>query len=81
MGSSEVRNALITGASSGIGMVTSVELARKGYHVVASMRDTRKAEKLLKSAEEAGAFLTVRMLIANGYSLTRQAVFEHIECR
>lgn len=29
MGSNEVRNALITGASSGIGMVTSVELARK----------------------------------------------------
>jgi short-subunit dehydrogenase len=80
MGSNEVRKALITGASSGIGMVTSVELARKGYHVVAFMRDTRKAEKLLKSAEEAGVSHRTE-IIANGCALTRQAVFEHIECR
>lgn len=50
----EIRNALITGTSSGIGMVTSVEMARQGYHVIASMRDTGKAERLLKLATESG---------------------------
>ncbi|WP_066190556.1 SDR family oxidoreductase [Gracilibacillus timonensis] len=44
--------AMVTGASSGFGLLTVVELAKSGYLVIATMRDTRKQEPLLTLAEE-----------------------------
>jgi NAD(P)-dependent dehydrogenase (short-subunit alcohol dehydrogenase family) len=38
--------ALITGASSGFGLLTSVELAKAGFRVVATMRDLGRRERL-----------------------------------
>ena len=38
--------ALITGSSSGIGMLTTIELARAGFRVVATMRDLNRATRL-----------------------------------
>lgn len=52
---SEERVALVTGASSGFGMLTAVELARKSCRVVATMRNPEKASELLALAERAGA--------------------------
>lgn len=46
--------AIVTGASSGFGLLTSVELARAGFRVVASMRDLARREKLAQSATAAG---------------------------
>lgn len=46
--------ALITGASSGFGLLTSVELAKAGFRVVASMRDLARREKLDHAAATAG---------------------------
>lgn len=46
--------AIVTGASSGFGLLTSVELARAGFRVVASMRDLARREKLDQSASAAG---------------------------
>lgn len=46
--------ALITGTSSGFGLLTSVALAKEGYHVVAAMRDLGKSDRLLRAAKEAG---------------------------
>ncbi len=48
------RVALITGASSGFGMLTALELARRGINVVATMRNPGKAGELLELAEKAG---------------------------
>ena len=45
---------MITGASSGFGLVTTVELARAGFRVVATMRDLRRREKLDAAAAAAG---------------------------
>lgn len=42
--------ALVTGASSGIGLLTSVELAKAGFRVVASMRDLARREALDQAA-------------------------------
>lgn len=52
--SQERRIAFLTGTSSGMGLVTAVELAKEGYHVVASMRDLNKQGGLLDLAEQAG---------------------------
>jgi NAD(P)-dependent dehydrogenase (short-subunit alcohol dehydrogenase family) len=49
------RIALITGTSSGFGMLTAVELARKQIRVIATMRDKTRAGELMERAERAGA--------------------------
>jgi NAD(P)-dependent dehydrogenase (short-subunit alcohol dehydrogenase family) len=56
--------AVITGTSSGIGLLAAVELARRGYRVVASMRDLGRRERLDQAAAAAGVttLLDVRRL-------------------
>jgi NAD(P)-dependent dehydrogenase (short-subunit alcohol dehydrogenase family) len=48
------RTALITGASSGFGLLTTVTLARRGWRVLATMRDLSRREKLEAAAQAAG---------------------------
>lgn len=48
------RIAIVTGTSSGFGLLTTVELAKYGYHVVATMRDMTRQDQLMKSAERYG---------------------------
>ncbi|MEK4565592.1 SDR family oxidoreductase [Alkalihalobacillus sp. FSL R5-0424] len=43
---------LITGASSGFGLLLAVEFAEKGWTVVATMRDPKKATLLIEKARE-----------------------------
>jgi NAD(P)-dependent dehydrogenase (short-subunit alcohol dehydrogenase family) len=45
--------AVLTGASSGFGLLTSVELAKGGFRVIASMRDPGKRERLAQAAAAA----------------------------
>lgn len=58
------RIAVITGTSSGIGLLTSIELAKAGFRVVASMRDLGRRSRLdlAMSAADAGAAIDVREL-------------------
>ncbi|MEH7464773.1 oxidoreductase [Bacillus thuringiensis] len=42
--------AIITGSSSGFGLLTSLEFAKKGYLVIATMRNVEKRTKLLEQA-------------------------------
>ncbi|MDX2378384.1 MAG: SDR family oxidoreductase [Acidimicrobiia bacterium] len=44
---------LTTGANSGIGLSTAIEVARRGYRSVGSVRSDEKAEKLLEAAAAA----------------------------
>jgi retinol dehydrogenase 12 len=44
---------LITGATEGIGRVTAIELARKGFTVVLAARDAQRAEAVVKEIEAA----------------------------
>jgi len=46
--------ALVTGSSSGIGLVTCIELALNGYYVVATMRDLGRSARLEEAAQKAG---------------------------
>ncbi|WP_371615970.1 SDR family NAD(P)-dependent oxidoreductase [Streptomyces sp. NBC_00454] len=50
----DTKTVLITGTSSGIGLAAAVATAQAGWHTVATMRDTRRADALLKAADEAG---------------------------
>jgi NAD(P)-dependent dehydrogenase (short-subunit alcohol dehydrogenase family) len=46
--------ALITGCSSGFGLLTSVEMAKAGFRVIATMRDLARKTKLDQAAADAG---------------------------
>lgn len=54
--------ALVTGASSGIGLATSVQLAAAGFTVVATMRDTQKSAALKERADADGVELDIQPL-------------------
>lgn len=50
----EEKVALVTGSSSGIGLLTDVELALNGYRVVATMRNLETRGRLEEAAHKAG---------------------------
>lgn len=66
--------ALVTGTSSGMGLATAVGLARAGRTVVATMRDTGRADRLRAAADEAGVELDVRALDVTDTDGARAAV-------
>jgi NAD(P)-dependent dehydrogenase (short-subunit alcohol dehydrogenase family) len=48
------KTAIVTGTSSGFGLSTSIELARKGFTVIAAMRNRHKSSGLLEEARKHG---------------------------
>ena len=50
---SDQKIALITGSSSGIGLLTAIEFAQNGYLVVATMRDLARSSRLEEAAQTA----------------------------
>jgi NAD(P)-dependent dehydrogenase (short-subunit alcohol dehydrogenase family) len=66
--------ALVTGTSSGMGLATAVGLARAGLVVVATMRDTTRADALRQTAADAGVELEVRALDVTDPDSARAAV-------
>lgn len=55
------KTALITGASSGFGLLTSVTLAQRGWRVLATMRDLGRREKLESAARDTGVLGNIEM--------------------
>jgi NAD(P)-dependent dehydrogenase (short-subunit alcohol dehydrogenase family) len=64
--------ALITGSSSGFGLLTSIELARGGFRVIASMRDLSRRKPLDDAAFAAGLSerIDVRQLDVTNFAAT-----------
>ncbi|UQZ37667.1 short-chain dehydrogenase [Paenibacillus sp. PK3_47] len=56
------RTALVTGTSSGFGLLTAVTLAGKGYQVIATMRDLSRKNELLSQAEQAGVHKQIHLM-------------------
>lgn len=50
----DTKIAVITGSSSGIGLLTAIEFATRGYQVVATMRNLSRRTVLEEAAEKAG---------------------------
>jgi len=55
------RSVVVTGANSGIGLATAVELAGAGYEVIGTVRTQDKADQMQEAAAEKGA--TVRPVL------------------
>ena len=54
---------LVTGCSTGFGLLTALELARRGDHVVATMRDPERGDALRAALDDAGADVASRVEI------------------
>jgi NAD(P)-dependent dehydrogenase (short-subunit alcohol dehydrogenase family) len=57
--------AVLTGSSSGFGLLTAVELASRGFRVVATMRDLGRRTKLEEAAKAAGISDHIEMRCLN----------------
>ena len=56
------RTALVTGANSGIGLATVIELAKRGFHSVGTVRSEEKGRHVLAEAEKAGVTAETMLL-------------------
>jgi NAD(P)-dependent dehydrogenase (short-subunit alcohol dehydrogenase family) len=56
------KTALITGASSGFGLLTAMTLARRGWRVLATMRHLERRQKLQAAAQAAGLLDRIEFL-------------------
>lgn len=71
-----MKTILITGTSSGIGLGATVELARRGHRVFASMRDPSRAGELQQALAAAGAAAEVVQLDVTDTASVDRAVRE-----
>ncbi|MFC4321784.1 oxidoreductase [Litchfieldia salsa] len=53
--------ALVTGTSSGFGLLTSIALAKAGYLVIATMRDLNRSGQLMTMAKELGVYEKIQV--------------------
>lgn len=66
--------ALVTGTSTGIGLSTAILLAHQGFEVVATLRDSTRAEALKARAVQEGVKLHVRTLDVSSDTSTQGCV-------
>lgn len=67
--------AIVTGASSGFGLLTTLELAKAGFQVIATMRNNAKADELLK---EANRLIIQSNLIIHELDVTSESSVESL---
>ena len=61
-GANAARTVLVTGASSGIGLATVIELARRGFRAVGGVRSEEKARIVVESAARVGVAVDAVLL-------------------
>ncbi|MGM0900955.1 MAG: SDR family oxidoreductase [Bacillota bacterium] len=72
------KTAIVTGSSSGFGLLCVIELARNGFHVIATMRDCNKAASLLSIAKEQNLTKNIQIESLDVTSADSIAQFERI---
>jgi NAD(P)-dependent dehydrogenase (short-subunit alcohol dehydrogenase family) len=75
------KTAIVTGASSGFGLLCVIELARNGFHVLATMRDSNKASSLLSVANKQNLTENIQIEILDVTSADSITQFEPILSR
>jgi len=70
------RSVVVTGANSGIGLATALELAGAGYDVIGTVRDEKKAEQLRSAADEKGTSVRAVLLDVADEDSTREGFGE-----
>jgi NAD(P)-dependent dehydrogenase (short-subunit alcohol dehydrogenase family) len=71
--------AVVTGSSSGIGLETSLLLARNGFDTYATMRDTHKSDKIEKIANKENLPLEVLSMDVDNDDSVRNAIHKIID--
>ncbi len=69
-----VRTVLTTGANSGIGLATVIEVAAKGFHSVGGVRSEAKARVVREAARDAGVTVDTVILDVNNATNCRSVV-------
>ncbi|MDV2686376.1 SDR family oxidoreductase [Alkalihalophilus lindianensis] len=76
----EKKIVLITGTNSGFGLLATLELAKRGYQVVATMRDLSKKDLLIERAKQLNIVQSIDVVKLNVTSEDQiNAVKKHIE--
>jgi NAD(P)-dependent dehydrogenase (short-subunit alcohol dehydrogenase family) len=70
------KTVLVTGANSGIGLVTVLELAGAGYDVIGSVRSPAKAEAVQQAADDRGVVLRTVEMDVNDADSCKQGIEE-----
>ncbi|MDT7538120.1 MAG: hypothetical protein QOI82_1705, partial [Actinomycetota bacterium] len=70
------KSVLVTGANSGIGLVTALELAGAGYDVVGSVRSAAKAQLVQQAADDRGVTLRTIEMDVNDTDSCKQGIEE-----
>lgn len=71
------KSALITGANSGMGLATTIELARHGYHVIMLCRNKERGHKALEEAKKESQSNHIELMICDLGSLNSIRDFAH----
>ena len=72
------KSVVVTGANSGIGLVTALELAGAGYDVIGTVRSATKAEVVARAADERGVTVRTVELDVNSAAST-EAGFARVD--
>lgn len=70
------KSVVITGANSGIGLSTAIELAKAGYDVIGTVRTQDKADRMQEAAQAKGASVRAAVLDVGNEESTRKGFAE-----
>jgi NAD(P)-dependent dehydrogenase (short-subunit alcohol dehydrogenase family) len=70
------KSVVITGANSGIGLSTAIELAKAGYDVIGTVRTQDKADRMQEAAQAKGAAVRAAVLDVGDEESTREGFAE-----